>query len=114
MLTKWLSNTLGGDFAIPDLSDAGMTFIGGRVFFVNGVPVGQIAYHDRQGRLTGFCFKPNPTGAEKSLSQSQYANTLQLINWQDRDFQYVLIGFEDFQTLEPLARRLEATYDDKI
>ncbi len=113
MLTKWLSKTLGGDFAIPDLSDAGMTFIGGRVFFVNGVPVGQIAYHDSQGRLTGFCFKRNPTGSEKSLSESQYGNALQLIDWQDRDFQYVLIGFEDFQTLEPMAEHLEATYDDE-
>ena len=114
MLTKWLSNTLGSDFTIPDLSDAGMTFIGGRVFFVNGVPVGQIAYHDRLGRLTGFCFKRNPTGTEKSLNQSQYGNALQLINWQDRDFQYVLIGFEDSETLEPIAERLEATYGDKI
>lgn len=113
MLTKWLSNTLGSDFTIPDLSDAGMTFIGGRVFFVNGVPVGQIAYHDRQGRLTGFCFKRNPAGSEKSLSQSQYGNALQLIDWQDRDFQYVLIGFEDFETLEPIARQLEATYGDE-
>jgi len=114
MLTKWLSNTLGSDFTIPDLSDAGMTFIGGRVFFVNGVPVGQIAYHDRLGRLTGFCFKRNPTGTEKSLNQSQYGNALQLIDWQDRDFQYVLIGFEDSETLEPIAERLEATYGDKI
>jgi len=113
MLTKWLSNTLGSDFTIPDLSDAGMTFIGGRVFFVNGVPVGQIAYHDRQGSLTGFCFKRNPTGSEKSLTQSQYGNALQLINWQDRDFQYVLIGFEDFDSLEPIARQLEATYGDE-
>ena len=60
-----------------------------------------------------FCFKRNPTGAEKPLSQSQYGNALQLIDWQDRDFQYVLIGFEDFQTLEPMAEHLEATYDDE-
>ena len=113
MLTKWLSKTLGSDFSIPDLSDAGMTFIGGRVFFVNGVPVGQIAYHDSLGRLTGFCFKRNPTGTEKSLGQSQYGNALQLIDWQDRDFQYVLIGFEDPETLEPIAEYLEASYGDE-
>ena len=44
MLTKWLGRTLGRSFTVPTLE--GLTFVGGRVFFVNGVPTGQIAYHD--------------------------------------------------------------------
>ncbi len=112
MLTTWLSKQLGRDIIIPDLSDAGMTFIGGRLFFVNGQPVGQIAYHDRHGRLTGFCLKRNPTGRVKSLTRSQHGDVLQLINWQDQAYQYVLVGFEDFETLEPLAEALERSYGE--
>lgn len=66
MLTRWFRNTFGQSFTIPDLE--GLTFIGGRVFFVNGVPTGQIAYHDQQGRLTGFCFTRGPNGQQIPVS----------------------------------------------
>ena len=112
MLTTWLSQQLGRAITIPDLSDAGMTFVGGRLFFVNGQPVGQIAYHDRHGRLTGFCLKRNSTGREEPLSRSQHGNVLQMVSWQDQAYQYLLVGFEDFETLEPLAQRLERGYGE--
>jgi anti-sigma factor RsiW len=89
-----------------------MTFIGGRLFFVNGWPVGQIAYHDRDGRLFGFCLKRNPTGTEQPLTERQI-DDLYLIDWQDPEYQYVLIGFVDSAEIKPLAERLSRTYRDE-
>lgn len=67
-LTKWLASMIGRDFTVPDLSTSDLTFVGGRVFFVNGMSTGQIAYHDAEGRLTGFCFtavRTNPTAIRR-------------------------------------------------
>ena len=112
----WLSGMLGRPITVPelpdlpDVPDAEMTFIGGRLFFVNGWPVGQIAYHDEQDRLTGFCMKRNPTGAVQGLERRQFDDQLQMVHWQDEEFQYVLVGFADFETLEPLAEWLQSNY----
>lgn len=113
-LTKWLSGQLGREIVVPDLSDFELKFVGGRLFYVNGQPVGQIAYHDAEGRLTDFCLKRNPSKRTQSPQQSDYGNRLQLISWQDRDYQYVLVGFAPFEALEPAAERLQGIYGDDI
>ena len=108
-LTKWLGSTFGGPFTVPDLE--GLTFVGGRVFFVNGVPTGQIAYHDSEGRLTGFCFTPGPVGATTALSAGQ-DNDLNLLYWEKEGLRYVLLGWTDFKQLTPLAAQLRQTYGE--
>ena len=109
-LLTWLTRKLGRPVTPPNLTEYGMEFIGGRLFFVNGMPVAQLAYHDQQGRLLGFCFMRNPRGAEKTPDQTRNGDDLYLIDWKDETYQYVLIGFEDFQTLEPIADQLAETY----
>jgi len=113
-LARWLSKRLSRDITIPDLSDAGMTFVGGRLFFVNGEPVGQIGYHDRAGRLTGFCIRPNPSKTAAPLTRQQYDDALEMISWQDQSYQYVLVGFEDVDVLQPIAERLATSYGKDI
>ena len=108
-LTKWMKNVLGEDFAVPDLSEAGMTFVGGRVLFVNGVATGQFAYHDDQGRLTGFCLTPSEDGQENSWRVGQ-SGDLHAIYWQKKGFQYVLVGYTEPATLAPIAAKLQKTY----
>ena len=109
-LLTWLTRKLGRPVTAPNLTYYGMEFIGGRLFFVNGMPVAQLAYHDQQGRLLGFCFMRNPSGTEKTPDQTQSGDDLHLIDWKDETYQYVLIGFENFQTLEPIADQLAETY----
>ena len=74
------------------------------------MPVAQIAYHDRLGRLTGFCFLPNPDGQEQSPSQSRNGDDLYLVDWKDEAYQYVLIGFDRFDRLQPVADKLAEIY----
>ena len=109
-LLTWLSRSLDRAVTVPDLTDHDLRFIGGRLFFVNGMPVAQLAYHDRLGRLTGFCFMPNPSGEEKQLSQSRNGDDLYLVDWKDEAYQYVLIGFDRFERLQPVADKLAETY----
>ena len=107
MLTKWFRNTFGRSFSIPELD--GLTFVGGRIFFVNGVPTGQIAYHDEQGRLTGFCFTRGPQGQQIPVSEGQ-DDDLNIAYWLKDGWQYVMVGWADRRQLTPLAIQLQLTY----
>ena len=114
-LTKWLSNELGSEITVPRNlpMQGGLTFVGGRVLYTtDGQPIGQIAYHDSEGRLTAFCIKRNPTGTAQDLKQAQFFGRLQMLSWQDEMFQYAVVGFEDFETLEPAARWLVENYGE--
>ena len=115
-LSKWLSKELGHEITIPqDLPmEGGLTFVGGRVLYtIDGQPIGQIAYHDSIGRLTAFCLKRNPTrAADDELKQADFFGRLQMIHWQDEVFQYAVVGFADFETLEPVATWLEDNYGE--
>ncbi len=109
-LLTWLSRSLDRAVTVPDLTDHDLRFIGGRLFFVNGMPVAQLAYHDRLGRLTGFCFMPNPGGQEQSPTESRNGDDLNLVDWKDEAYQYVLIGFDRFERLQPIADKLVDSY----
>lgn len=113
MLTKWLASMMGQDFAVPDLSDSDLTFIGGRVFFVNGKPTGQIAYHDEEGRLTGFCFTANPDKPNSDPELGQHGD-LNLVSWSKNGIDYVLVGWTASPELEWIAKGLQQTYGDDI
>ena len=108
-LTKWFANMVSRRFPVPDLSAAGLTFVGGRVFPVNGVPTGQIAYHDDQGRLTGFCFTPSEDGRENDW-RAEKRGDLNVISWQKKGFKYVLVGYAEPAALAPIAVKLHKTY----
>jgi anti-sigma factor RsiW len=91
--------------------EGGLTFVGGRVLpTLDGVSVGQIAYHDSEGLLTAFCLKRNPTGQVQEPQRRQFFGRLQMIHWQDEDFQYVVVGFAEFERLEPAAAWLKDNY----
>ncbi|MEZ5933255.1 MAG: hypothetical protein R3F54_15140 [Alphaproteobacteria bacterium] len=115
-LSKWLSSELGRPITIPrnPPMQGGLTFVGGRVLYtIDGQPIGQIAYHDSEGRLTAFCLKRNPTRvADEELKRAQFFGRLQMIHWQDEVFQYAMVGFADFGTLEPVAAWLENNYGE--
>ncbi len=113
-LSKWLSNELGRPIAIPQNlpMQGGLTFVGGRVLYtIDGQPIGQIAYHDSEGRLTAFCIKRNPTRvADEELKEAEFFGRLQMIHWRDEVFQYAVVGFADFERLRPVATWLEDNY----
>ena len=112
-LTAWFGNMMGKDFTVPDLSGSGLTFLGGRLFFANGKPIGQIAYHDEEGRLAGFCFTVNEDAAEQAPKVEQDGD-LNLVSWNKRGIDYVVVGWTDTTTLEAVANDLHQEYGDNI
>ena len=73
--------------------------------------LGQIAYHDRFGRLTGFCFTPGPDGPTTALREGQ-DDDLNLVYWEKDGLRYVLVGWTDANKLTDLAAGLRATYGE--
>ena len=113
-LSKWLGSMFRGrSFSVPDLSLAGLTFVGGRVFFVNGMPTGQIAYHDPEGRLLGFCFTQSGDNDTTKLALDR-RNDLNLAHWRKAGLQYVLVGWTDIGLLGPIAEQLRQNYGDEV
>ena len=108
-LVAWFEKKLGRSFTVPKLD--GLEFVGGRVFFVNGVPTGQIAYHDELGRLTGFCFSPAPSDQTTELAKGE-DDDLNLVYWEKDGLRYVLVGWTDAKKLTDLAAGLRATYGE--
>jgi len=102
---------LGYSFTVPDLSAAGLTFVGGRVFAVNGMPTGQIAYHDQDGQLTGFCFAPSSDGQDSDPELSQDGD-LNLVSWRKNGIGYVLVGWVDPAKLGLLGTQLQRNYGE--
>jgi anti-sigma factor RsiW len=113
-LVTWLRMFFDREITVPDLSEFGMEFVGGRVFSVDGQPVGQIAYHDREGRLTGFCFKTAEDGEQTGVRFGQ-SGDLGAISWQKGGLDFVLVGFADLEkVLAHVAGELFNTYGDDI
>jgi len=106
----WLSKKLGRAIAVPDMTNAGLTFVGVRLVFVNGMPVGQLSFHDEEGKLVAFCLMPNPAGDEKEPTRSQNGDDLHLVDWQDQAYRYVQIGFNDPDKIERLGKWLSNVY----
>ena len=108
-LIKWFNNKLGRPFPVPDLE--GFTYVGGRVYPINGAPTALIGYHDQSGRLTALCFSPAPGNQTTELVKGEDGD-LNLVYWEKGGFRYVLVGETGFDLLEPLAGELRQTYGE--
>jgi anti-sigma factor RsiW len=102
-LLAWLSGQLGEQITVPDLE--GMDFIGGRLLFANGEPIGQIAYHDEADRLFGYCLTENDTGEVAAPQRSSFGS-LNMVSWSDATTSYVLVGWQPPERIETLVRQL--------
>lgn len=77
------------------------------------MPTGQIAYHDQEGKLLGFCFTPSGDKKTTELALDQ-RDDLNLAHWQKAGLQYVLVGWTDTGLLGPVAEQLWQNYGDEV
>lgn len=88
-LVQWLSNRLERPVSIPDLSAAGLRFMGGRLIATPRGPAAQLMYDDDAGtRLTVF-FEAEPGSAPADISYAEVAG-LGALSWADRSFSYTV------------------------
>ena len=103
-IETWLGNTIGASFAIPDLSDYGLTFEGGRLLVANGKPVAQLMYRDADGTVIALCLQRSNAPAQGVLAFNQQTlNGFDFVSWNAGDANYVVIGPEGRPDLNDIA-----------
>jgi anti-sigma factor RsiW len=112
-LGQWLGEQLGRAVPIPDLPEAKMRFYGGRLLVIDGMPVGQLVYLDAEDRPLAFCLMRNQMGKKKELELSTQ-NDLQLVEWSDDAYQYVIVAPTTFAALEAVAQGFGVNYNNDL
>ena len=100
-IQTWLSNTLGAEVRVPDLSASGLTFEGARLLVAAGKPVAQLMYRDSEGRVVALCQiqadTPRDGFAERSLGG------FDMVSWGGADSNFVIVGDSDRGDLSEIA-----------
>lgn len=92
-IETWLGRTVGADFSIPDLSEFGLTFEGGRLLVAGGKPVAQLMYTQADGTVIALCLQNGTTEAGEPTSfQEQTINDFDFVSWNADGVDYVVIG----------------------
>lgn len=90
-LKGWLSNRLGAEVRIPDLSGAGLSLVGGRLLPFEQGAAAQFMYEDAEGARVTLYLTPAQTRGTSALRYGQ-KDTLSAAYWQDGLWHYALVG----------------------
>jgi anti-sigma factor RsiW len=97
----WLSKTIGTGVHIPDLSEQGLTFAGGRLLVAAGKPVAQLMYLDTESRVVALCLIQSNTPREGIAELN--ISAFDLVTWGAGNANFVVIGDEDRDDLTDIA-----------
>lgn len=103
-IETWLGNTVGAQFSIPDLTDFGLTFEGGRLVVSNGKPVAQLMYRLADGTVIALCLQDSSKPADTDPAfNTQTINGFDFVSWTRNGADYVVIGPEGQPDLGEIA-----------
>ena len=103
-IEAWLGNTVGSTFTIPDLSEFGLTFQGGRLLVANAKPVAQLMYRDENGAVVALCLQSSSKNLETpSALKEQEINGFDFVSWSASGADYVVIGPNGHSDLRAIA-----------
>lgn len=92
-IETWLGKTVGASFSIPDLTDFGLTFEGGRLLVANGKPVAQLMYRQADGTVIALCLqRSNSPSDSQSPFEEQTIKGFDFVSWTAKGADYVVIG----------------------
>ena len=92
-IEKWLGDTVGASFTIPDLSAFNLTFEGGRLLVANGKPVAQLMYRQPDGTVIALCLqRSNQDPTTPPTFREQTINGFDFVSWSADGADYVVIG----------------------
>ncbi|MEO0700950.1 MAG: anti-sigma factor [Pseudomonadota bacterium] len=101
-IETWLTATVGADVRIPDLSQHGLTFQGGRLLVAAGKPVAQLMYTDADSRVVALCLIQTDT------PQDGFANrqigAFDMVTWGGEDANFVIVGDTGRSDLNRIAQ----------
>ncbi len=103
-IETWLGNTIGATFNIPELSEFGLTFEGGRLLVANGKPVAQLMYRNAEGSVVALCLQRSNRPTQDSVTfRDQTINGFDFVSWTADGADYVVIGPEGLPDLDTIA-----------
>lgn len=94
-LQKWLADTTGVAFTVPDLSASGLTFQGARLLVASGKPVAQLMYTDAGGQVVAVCFLAGgdaAAGLGHTTPKLRKTEGINMVWWNSKDASYVVVG----------------------
>ncbi|MBP1883518.1 anti-sigma factor family protein [Sinorhizobium mexicanum] len=108
-IETWLASSVGVGFKTPDLASKGLTFEGARLLVVDGKPVGQLVYRDREGDIYAICFLKGGDKPQADQFREDIRDNLGLVSWQKDDASLVLVGPSADAALRELAEAVAAS-----
>jgi anti-sigma factor RsiW len=102
-LQGWLTGRIGRRFSVPDLSDKGLTLVGGRLLAEGQVPAGLLIYEDNAKQRLSIYVAANTTGRRADFAMRQ-VGPLMVCSWVEEDLVYALVGHQSEEAMLPLAK----------
>jgi len=105
-LTQWLSNRLQRSIALPDLSAAGFTLIGGRLLATEqGGAAALFMYEDARGKRMSLLMRPMSADLHVPIVDWD-RNEVNACSWIDKGIGYALLGAVPDDELDRIARQI--------
>jgi anti-sigma factor RsiW len=101
-LVRWVSARLQRSVAIPNLSDSGYRFIGGRLVSTEHGPAGMFIYDDANGTRLAMVVRPMAIERDTPMMRQSEGN-IAGFTWAARGLGYSVVGTERADALHPLA-----------
>ena len=101
-IQTWLTNTIGSDVRIPDLSAHGLSFQGARLLVAAGKPVAQLMYLDPAGNVVALC--QIQTDTPRDGFGQQTINAFDMVSWGAGNANFVIVGDEGRSDLAEIAQ----------
>lgn len=112
-LVAWASQRLRHRVRVPDLSNAGYRFMGGRLIATSHGPAVLLMYDDDHG--TRLVMVSRPTAMAGTTHMSQHTqDAVEGFAWVDKGIGYSLVGQVSPDVLHPLANEARRQIDNDI
>jgi len=101
-LVSWVSSRLQRPVAVPDLSQSGYRYIGGRLVSTEHGPAGMFIYDDANGTRLAMVVRPMAIERDTPMMKQSEGN-IAGFTWAARGLGYSVVGTERADALHPLA-----------
>ena len=114
-LNKWMSKRLRASVLAPDLSDFGITLLGGRLLHDAGKPAAQYMYENKAGdRFTLYIRNADRKNKQDSNLHYKLQDKFGVTYWHQNELSYALTGAGSAELLLELAKRMQIETSRKI
>lgn len=112
-LVKWVSDSLGHNVSVPDLTGSGYRFMGGRVIATPHGPAGMFMYDDDKG-IRLVMLTRAMTADKNAPMSSQSTGSVQRVSWSKEGIGYSLVGPISTEALNPIANEMRRQIETNV